>query len=383
MKGTKLTALLLVLVMLATLLGGCASGDADSTSQSSASAVGEASGSEESAFPSSSSASQTASGEREITDMAGRVMTVPATIDKVFSADSVAAIYLYTFDPELLIGWNYELNDTEKKIVLPEYHDLPSYGMGDSINYEAVIAAVPQIAFTVGNLGEASIESADQLSESLGVPVFMVSNDFLETADVYRAMGELFGDEGRGEALAQYVDEVFAEVEAAAVPEEEQVTVYFGNGTDSLETAPRGSSHAQIFEVVGAINVADVESESGSRVQVSLEQILAWNPEYMIVNGEPKENLTGNSAAEEILQNPDFATVQAVEAGHVYGSPKAPFSWVDRPPGPNRVIGVRWLSKLFYPDRYDYEIEDEVKEFYNLFYHIDLSDEAFSDLFTD
>ena len=71
-----------------------------------------------------------ASGEREITDMAGRTMTVPAEIDSVFSTGPVAAIYLYTLVPDKLLGWNYELNDIEKSIILEQYHDLPNFGIG-------------------------------------------------------------------------------------------------------------------------------------------------------------------------------------------------------------------------------------------------------------
>ncbi len=386
MRVRNILALLLSLTLSVSLLAGCAAGGNAETSGGAAASASPASAEEasESSAGMAGTTDETAPGaeSREVTDMAGRTMTVPAVIDKVFSADSVSAIYLYTFDPDRLLGWNYPLNETEKKIILPEYQDLPSYGMGDSINYEAVIADGPQLALLVGNLGEGSIDEADQLSAKLGIPVFLISNDFLKTAAVYRALGELFDDAERAQALAGYVEETFA-MAAEPIPEAEQVTVYFGNGIDSLETAPRGSSHAQIFEVVQAVNVAEVESESGSRVQISLEQLLAWDPDYIIVNGEPSEDLTGSRAAEAILAAPSFATVQAVEDGQVYGSPKAPFSWVDRPPGPNRIIGVRWLRALFYPDRCGYEVEDAVLEFYALFYHVELEDDQLAALFTD
>ncbi len=315
--------------------------------------------------------------------MAGRKVTVPAEVNKVFSTGPVTAIYVYTVNPDKLLGWNYELNVHERKYILPKYHDIPSFGMGDSINYEAVIEAKPDIAINVSALNDASIAEADKLSESIGIPVVIVDNDLEKAADVYRFLGELLGEKEQADKLAAFAEKTFGDIKAANIPEEKKVTIYYGNGVNSLETAPRGSSHAQIFDMVGAINVADLEAKSGGRVQVSLEQILAWNPEFMVVNGEPKQDKTGNAAAEEIKKNPDFATIAAVKDGNVFGSPKAPFSWVDRPPGPNRIIGLRWLSAKLYPEYYTYNVDEEVKEFFKLFYHLDLTDEMLSELYND
>lgn len=319
-------------------------------------------------------------GTREITDMAGRTMEIPASIDKIFSTGPVAAIYLYTMDPDRLLGWNYDLNDLEKKIILPKYQDIPSYGMGDSVNYEAVIAAAPQIALDVSSGNDASKSAADKLSKSLGIPVVIVSSKLEDTGDVYRFLGELLGEKDRAEALGAYADKTFKDVSDTVIPDDKKVTVYYGNGENSLETAPRGSSHAQIIDMVNAINVADMEVEGGSRVQVSAEQLLAWNPDYIVVNGEPKKDLSGDAAAKAVMENPDFATLKAVQKGQVLGAPNTPFSWVDRPPGPNRLIGIRWLAKSLYPDQYTYEINPEVKEFYNLFYHVDLTDDQLSEV---
>ena len=269
--------------------------------------------------------------------MAGRELEIPAEVDKVFSTDPVAAIYLYTMDPDRMLGWNYDLNDLEKKTILPEYHDLPSFGMGDSVNYEAVIAAAPQAALYIAAADEASVAEADRLSESLGIPVIIASNQMQDIPQVYRLLGELFNEAQRGEELASYVENTFQEVTEADIPGEQKVTVYYGNGENSLETAPAGSTHSEILDFVHAVNVADMETEGGSRVQISVEQLLAWNPEYIIVNGEPKQDISGRSAAQEVLDNPDYATVKAVQDENVFGTPNTPFSWVDRPPGPNRV----------------------------------------------
>ena len=315
---------------------------------------------------------------REITDMAGRKVTVPAAedIESVFSTGPVAAIFMYMVAPDKLLGWNYELNDVEKSIILEKYHDLPNFGMGDAISYEAVIAANPTIALNCGKINDAMVSDCDALSKSLGIPVIAVDNELNNSAEAFRFMGELLGVEDHAEELAEYSEKIFTDIAALAdIPEDEKVSVYFGNGEDSLETAPRGSQHAQILDAVNVTNVADLELGDGSRVQISAEQLLAWNPDVIVVNGEPKADKSGNSAAEDILSNPDYASLKAVQDNKVYGTPNAPFSWVDRPAGPNRLIGMRWLSAVVYPEYIKCDVNEEIREFFNLFYHVDLSDE--------
>ena len=323
-------------------------------------------------------ATQETAETREITDMAGRKVTVPTAenIESVFSTGPVAAIFLYMVAPDKLLGWNYELNDVEKSIILDKYQDLPNFGMGDAVNYEAVIAANPTIAINSGKINDAMVSDCDALSESLGIPVVAVDNELNNSAEAFRFMGELLGVEDHAEELAQYAEQVFTDINALSdIPEEKKVSVYFGNGEDSLETAPRGSQHAQILDVINAVNVADLELGDGSRVQISAEQLLAWDPDVIVVNGEPKADKSGSSAAEDILSNPDYASLKAVQDQKVYGTPNAPFSWVDRPAGPNRLIGMRWFSALIYPEYIKCDINEEIHKFFDLFYHVDLSDE--------
>lgn len=323
-------------------------------------------------------ATQETAETREITDMAGRKVTVPTAenIESVFSAGPVAAIFLYMVVPDKLLGWNYELNDVEKSIILDKYQDLSNFGMGDAVNYEAVIAANPTIAINSGKINDAMVSDCDALSESLGIPVVAVDNELNNSAEAFRFMGELLGVEDHAEELAQYAEQVFTDINALSdIPEEKKVSVYFGNGEDSLETAPRGSQHAQILDAINAVNVADLELGDGSRVQISAEQLLAWDPDVIVVNGEPKADKSGSSAAEDILSNPDYASLKAVQDQKVYGTPNAPFSWVDRPAGPNRLIGMRWFSALIYPEYIKCDINEEIHKFFDLFYHVDLSDE--------
>ena len=382
-RGKKILPAVMALTLAAGSITGCSASSAKTeTAKESMQSQAETKTAEQSPQAEKTAEAADAAGEREITDMAGRTVVVPDEIETVFSSSTVTAIFMYTLAPDKLLGWNYELNELEKSIILEEYHDLPNFGMGDSINYEAVIAADPTIAVNVGTINDKMISDCDKLSKSLGVPVVAVDGDLSASAEAYRFMGELLGEEEQAEKLASYAEKTFADIEKMEVPEDKKVRIYYGNGEDSLETAPAGSAHGQIIDMVNAVNVADLEMGEGSRVQISAEQLLAWDPDVIVVNGEPKADTSGASAAEAILANPDYASLKAVQDQQVYGTPNTPFSWMDRPMGPNRIVGIRWLSGLIYPEYLNYNVDEEVKEFFDLFYHVQLTDEKLENIYS-
>ena len=47
---------------------------------------------------------------------------------------------------------------------------------------------------------------------------------------------------------------------------------------------------------------------------------------------------------------------------------------VDFPPSVNRLIGLWWLAKIFYPEHFDEDIRALTRDFYSQFYHVAPSD---------
>ena len=75
-----------------------------------------------------------------------------------------------------------------------------------------------------------------------------------------------------------------------------------------------------------------------------------------------------------VRTDPVWREVKAVQAGHVHFVPDLPFSWLDNPPAPNRLIGLLWLGKLLYPAFFPQDIRAEARRFYALFYQQEPSD---------
>lgn len=313
----------------------------------------------------------TALDAREFTDAGGRVIDIPDEIGVVLPAGPPAAVLVYTLSPGKLAGWVTEPSGAAAEFLLPEAVALPTYGRltgrGGDANMEVVLQAKPDVIIDVGTVNATYIDLANKVQEQTGVPYILIDGSFETTGETYRLLGDLLGEEARAELLASYADETLAQLETtlAKVPADQRPTAYYGRGDEGLETGMSGSINVEILEAAGAANAAAAAGEGGL-TDVSLEQILDWNPDIIIA--------ARASFAEAALSNPDWASLKAVTDGAVYVAPSLPFGWIDTPPSANRLIGVRWLQELFYPEAVDIDLRADTKAFFSLFYGVDISD---------
>ncbi len=307
---------------------------------------------------------------RTIVDMAGRSVEVSAEIDSVFSTNPIGTIFLYTLAPEKMVAWNFAPNDAEMEFIAKEQQTLPAFGQDARVNYEAVLSANPDVILVYFQaVNDKLFSDIEALESALAKPIVAIKGQLVDADETYEFLGDLLGMEKESKERADYVRAVFKNENK----DTEKVSVYFGDGVASLDTIPNGSPSSQELDLAGVENVADIAFGSQSRVSISSEQILAWNPEIVLLNGEPKENISQNMAVQAFLENPIYNDISAVKTGRVYGVPKTPFSWVGRPIGVNRLIGVQWIEHLAYGDG-NADFESTVKEFYDLFYHIELTE---------
>ena len=326
-----------------------------------------------------------ATDKRTITDMAGRKVSVNVAVNKVYGASPNATIYLYTLAPEKLVGSNYEFNSAEKKFIPVKYQSLPVLGnfsgSKTSTNLEALIKANPDVlVMTSESLSSTDVEDADKLQKQTGIPVYIIDGSLKATSKAYLSLGDLMNSLPQAKKLAAYCDMVTKEVNSHKIPTAKKMTVFFGNGAKSLDTAPSGSASSEVFEMVGATNVAILPGVT-TRMEVGLEQVIKWNPSIMFINGEPKQDLSAGQAIKALKADKAWSIINAVKNGKTFAIPKAPYAWIDRPPGPNRVIGLLWVGKTIYPEYYKkVNMNSEIKKFYNLFYHVSLTDSQVKEL---
>lgn len=317
------------------------------------------------------------SAEVTLTDMTGREVTLPKSATKVFAAGPPATAMVYSFDPDHLAGWNSKVSDSQREFLTPEAADLPVLGraFGDQgdFNPETLLEADVDLIVDAGNLDEEYQSGADDLQEQTGIPVIQLSTDPEDLAEAYSILGEALDDEDRAEEIGEKVERILDDLQKGSDNVTETKSIYYGQGENGLNTAPAGSIHSRVIEMIGATNAADVDldSESG-RAEVDFEQVLNWNPGVVVLAPDsPDSTLATDPAADA-----DFGTLDAVASGDVFVSPAMPqqlFGWFDGPPSVNQLLGSIWAAEAVYPDAYDFDLVDEVQSFYADFYHYDMS----------
>lgn len=319
-----------------------------------------------------------------IDDM-GRQIELANEVKKVYCTSPVGTIFVYTIAPEKLAGWNFYPSELEQKYLLESTLELPElggwFGKSNTGNIEEIINAAPDLILDIGDVDDTSKSFAKDLYEKTNIPVVLINaskvSDFPHT---YEVLGKILDKEEESKEIIEYINATIDDVETtrAIIPENDVVSVYYAEGIDGLQTDPAGSMHSEVLDYIGARNVANFEATgSYGRTNVDLEQIINWDPEFIITDAIEKRNEDPtNCFYHNLLENNKaWSQISAVKNEKILGIPQLPFSWFDRPPSVNRVLGVKWLSKTLYPSYYDYEVKDEVKKFYKLFYHYDLTDE--------
>ncbi len=161
----------------------------------------------------------------------------------------------------------------------------------------------------------------------------------------------------RGEQLASYGEALFVEIDdgLAAIPQDRRPCTYLARGPTGLETGLKGSINTEIIERAGGVNIADPGDASMRRgiVNTSIEQVIVANPDTIIT--------WDRNFYQSVWMDPLWSGIDAVRNKRVYLSPTAPFGWIDRPPSINRIIGLRWLSGLLFPNHFTFDLHAESK----------------------
>ena len=313
-----------------------------------------------------------------ITDQAGRKVTIPSKINKVYFTSPIGQIMVYVLAPDKMAGWTMQLSDNDKKYILPQYRDLPYLGglqMNAKINTEELVKANPDLILNVGTdlINDQTISDSDKLQQQLNIPVVVVDGSIANTEKSLTFVGQLLGAEDKAKEISAYCTNSLSEVlkVTKSIPEAQRARVYYAEGPQGLATEPTGSSHAELLDILNMVNVAQTTNKIGGGMSsVSLEQVLKWNPDIILAWCTDR-----GGAYDQILSSPDWKNINAVKNKKVYEIPNAPYNWFDRPPSIARFLGLKWLTATLYPDYYKIDMMKETRDFYKLFYHIDLTDE--------
>lgn len=300
------------------------------------------------------------------TDSVGRKVEIPRNIERIAPSGPLAQIALFSLAPDKLVGLSGKWSDDVGDYLDAKYLKLPVfgqfYGSGD-LNMEALAAAKPQLIIDIGEKKDGIAEDLDALQEQLGIPAIFVEANLEKMSASYNMLGDALGMPEEAKVLSDYCEEIFIKTTKGLDKiGDQKVKVLYSLGETGTNIIAKGSFHAEILDMLGD-NVAVLENPSskGSGNEVSLEQLVQWNPDVIF--------FAPHSIYDSVSSDATWKQMRAIRDGNYLEVPGAPYNWLGTPPSVNRYIGMIWLSQTLYPEVFDYNLRAEVNRFYKLFYH--------------
>lgn len=296
-----------------------------------------------------------------------------ANIEKVLSAGNPSDVLLLAVAPEKLAGFaGFKMASKSGELFPASLKNLPTLGKiagkGSTLSAEKIVALKPDLIIDVGNVTPNYKDQADRSFAQTHVPYLLLDGKLSETPRLLRELGKLLGKPSQSEQQAQYAEETLKQ--ATEFAKNNHKSFYLARNADGLQSGQKQSIHTEALELVGLQNV--VEGDHKGLTQVSMEQLLLWNPDMIFTQYD--------EFYQQFATNPQWSQLSAVKNHRVFFVPHTPFGWIDSPPSLNRLLGVRWVQHLL-SVKENADFVPEIKRFYHLFYHIDLSDEQALKLF--
>jgi iron complex transport system substrate-binding protein len=313
-----------------------------------------------------------AQGTRFITDRIGRTVRVPTepkriacflgpSYEKVFllgSADKVAVMSIRQSP------WAQKLNPNLKTIPL-----MPSYSDPD---VERILELGVDLVFywqwpqQTERMSAAGIPVVCPLSgDKLPTSMKEFIRGYKEEVSFY---GKVLGPKATkiASAYCAYFEKRISKVLSitSKIPASKRPKVYYMSGRNVFGTQGRYSLGDWVVELAGGTLVS--KDLSQYFVDVSMEQIIAWNPDVIIVGGF--------TSSDVIMTDSRWQAIKAVKEKKIYIAPEGVFFWGHG--GSEVFLFVMYLAKIFHPDQFrELNLKQEVIDYYAQFYHYPLSNE--------
>lgn len=127
------------------------------------------------------------------------------------------------------------------------------------------------------------------------------------------------------------------------------------------------------------LGVIDKAAETAGWAQISIEQLLDWNPDLLFLDGPGLLPLRTADVLENRVEGADFSGLSAVQHGRVYGTTLGMWNWFT--PNPDAPLVFAWLACQAYPDAFaDYPLEQTIRDYYRQWYGYEVSDAELAEM---
>jgi iron complex transport system substrate-binding protein len=269
---------------------------------------------------------------RELTDDAGRHVSVPLRVERIISlAPNLTEIV-------------YAVGAGDRLVGNTAYCDFPAAAksvekVGDTLHpsLERIIGLRPQLVLVST---ASQLEVFTQELEAHNIAVFVTDPRDLE--GVFRSIERLGDITGQGVQAKQLVEQLRARANAveAAVNQKPLVTVFYQLSGEPLYTAGHDAFVTDLIRRAGGVSVTS--AVPGAWPKFSSESALAARPDAIVLPTGGSMGEANSSVADALKGSP------AVVKGRVY---KINDDILVRP-GPRAVDGLEEMARAFHPDAF-------------------------------
>lgn len=243
--------------------------------------------------------------------------------------------------------------------VIEGFDALPEVGKGSNINIESVIATGADLVI----LPKRHQDLVPQF-EAANIPVLVIldsTENFETVKQTMKLLGMALGENEKAEKISSFLDSQLKNAQNLLKDVTEKPSVLFLGGSSALSVAPGSMIQTTLIEAGGGVNAVSGVEGVGGFVDVSIEQIITWNPDVIWF---PQY---ADYTAEDLLNDPAWSSVSAIQNKRVYEFPSKLEPW-DQPTAA-LALGVDWALYNLHPDLYSFEsLMKNVDEFYTIVY---------------
>ena len=314
---------------------------------------------------------------RTVVDSLGREVEVPANPNMICTLSSFAGplVCLYGYSDKMMATNNNVLRNTFLKSLCPSLEYAIVVKNSGTMNAESIQALKTDLIFIDNDMYSDPNERAKL--DVMGIPYVVVCYETMEQQiEAAMVVGKALGCEDIAQKYVDFyrqaINDVSSTIEAAT--NRKVYKIYHSINEATRTDAPNDICDNWI-SVAKCINVATSSTLSvdDGKTIASLEQILEWDPEVVICN-EP-------GVDDNIMSSTAWSGVNAVINNRVYQIPVG-ITRYGHPNGIETALAIYWLGTKLYPELFDFTIEQKMKEFYKMFFGIDISDEVIAQLIT-
>ena len=314
---------------------------------------------------------------KTVTDLTGKKVTIKDNPSRIAIVPIPWASLAYAVDGDSskIVGMHpsakksYEISIL--KDLAPNMKNVNSVFVDNNfnINYEELALLKPDLV-VVWDYQNDAIEKLDKLK----IPAVAIKYGTLEDVqEGIKLLGDILNKQEKAQKLINY---------------HKDTNKYLASKTKKLENIKRkkilylinpqltvssGNSVTNIMiDMAGGENVAKDITTGGSWSKVTMEQIIKWNPDIIILSNFDKilpEDIYNNK-----FEGQDWSKINAVKNKKVFKAPIGIYRW-DAPSAETPLM-IKWIAKVTNPELFnDYNMRKDIKDFYLEFFNYKLTDE--------